>query len=162
MRRLSAGWRRAVNIVLPIVILGDMIFYQFCLSSCSYLQGDILGIDMKYVGLFIPLPLIAMALLKQDLFYLLALSFGLGGEIKLISFQIQQGIYCPYCLLAGAIIVLLFLANLDRSRKTITVSSVIIGFLFFQLFFHGAAAPSYGEENGTTSWPRAVSMKYQS
>jgi hypothetical protein len=147
MAILPAGVRRVTNIVLPIVILGDMIFYQFCLSSCSYLRGDILGLDMKYVGLLIPLPLIALALLRQDLLYLLALSFGLGGEFKLILFQIQHGIYCPYCLLAGAIILLLFLANLSRSRKALTVSFVIIGFLFFQVFFHGAVTPSYGERD---------------
>jgi hypothetical protein len=149
MAILPAGVRRAINTMLPIVILGDMIFYQFCLSSCSYLQGDILGLEMKYVGLLIPLPLIALALLKQDLLYLLALSFGLGGEFKLVSFQIQHGIYCPYCLLAGAIILFLFLANLNKTRKALTVSFVIIGFLFFQVFFRGAVTPSYGERSST-------------
>jgi hypothetical protein len=150
MRGFMADWRRIVNIVLPLVILGDMVFYQFCLSSCSYLRGDILGLDLKYLGLAVPLPLIALALARQDLLYSLGLSFGLGGEIRLVSFQVQHGVYCPYCMFAGAIILFLFLLNFDRSRKVLTFSSIVVGLLFFQLFFHGAVTPSYGETSRST------------
>ncbi len=143
VREFPGYWKRAINIVLPVFILGDMIFYQFCLSSCSYLRGDILGLEMKYVGLIVPIPLIILAAAKRDLLYALALAFGIGGEIKLVAFQIQHGVYCPYCLFAAAIMLFLFLFNFNRSRKAVMIAFVVIGFLFFELFFHGAATPSY-------------------
>ena len=142
-RGARTDWRRVVNIVLPVVILADMVFYQFCLTSCSSLQGDVLGFNMKYVGLIIPLPLIVLAILKYDLLYLLALAFGVGGELKLIWFQAQSQVYCPYCLFAAAVIIFLFFLNFRRSRAFPALTFILIGFLFFQLFFHGAVTPSY-------------------
>jgi hypothetical protein len=135
---------RIVNVILPIVILGDMVYYQFCLSSCAYLKGDLFGVDMKLVGLIIPLPLIAVALLKWDLLYLLGLSFGIGGEIKLLSYQIGNGVYCPYCLFAAAVMLFLFIFNFDRRRPGLTALFVIIGFFVFRFFFHASATPSFG------------------
>ncbi len=140
------GWKRMANIVLPLIVLGDMVLYNYCSSSCSFLKGSVAGIDMKYVGLIIPLPLIALALLKQELLYLAALSFGIGGEIKLISFQIGSNVFCPYCLTAAAIIVLLFLLNFRRSRMILAACCLVAGFLFFQLTFHGSALPVYAHE----------------
>jgi hypothetical protein len=159
MRGFPADWRRTLNVILPVVILGDMVLYRFCLSSCSSLRGVLIGVDMKYVGLIIPLPLIALALLKQDLLYALGLSFGLGGEIKLIAFQVENGVYCPYCLFAGIIILFLFLINFDRSRKVLMGSLIVIGLLFFQLFFHGAITPSYGEKSGAAPFALAQETK---
>jgi hypothetical protein len=144
MAKFLTDPKRTLNIVLPIVILGDMVFYQFCLSSCSTLHGNLMGIDMKYLGLIVPIPLIVLAVLKLDLLYLLGLSFGIGGEIILVGFQVRHGVYCPYCLLAGAIMLFLFVFNFDRSRKTLMAAFIVIGFLFFQVFFHGSVTPSYG------------------
>ena len=123
VKEMMVGWKRIANIALPLIVLGDMVLYNYCSSSCSFLKGSVAGIDMKYIGLIIPLPLIALALLKQDLLYLAALSFGIGGEIKLISFQIGSNVFCPYCLTAAAIIVLLFLLNFRRSRTILAASS---------------------------------------
>ena len=110
MKNMTAiGVRRAVNSVLPLVALGVMAFYNTCSSTCSSLTGSIFGLDMKYIGLIIPIPLVAFALTRQDLLLLMALSFGVGGELKLISFQAGLGQYCPYCLTSGAIIIFLFL-----------------------------------------------------
>ena len=138
-----ADKKRIVNIVLPLIVLGDMVLYNFCFSTCSFLKGDILGIDMKYVGLIIPLPLIALAFLKADLLYLAAISFGAGGEIRLVAFQLASKVYCPYCLTAGAIIVFLFLFNLRQSRLILAVFCLLIGYLFFQAFLRASTAPVY-------------------
>ncbi len=135
--------RRIANVVLPLIVLADMVLYNFCLSTCSFLKGDLLGIDMKYVGLIIPLPLIALALVKQDLLYFAAVSFGLGGEVKLVSFQLASKVFCPYCLTAAAIIVLLLILNFRRSRAILAACCLVIGFLFFQFFFHATAVPVY-------------------
>jgi len=138
-----ADKKRIVNILLPLIVLGDMVLYNFCFSTCSFLKGDILGIDMKYVGLIIPLPLIALAFLKADLLYLAAISFGAGGEIRLVAFQLASKVYCPYCLTAGAIIVFLFLFNLRRSRLILAVCCLLIGYLIFQAFLRASTVPVY-------------------
>jgi hypothetical protein len=138
-----ADIRRIANVVLPLIVLADMVLYNFCLSTCSFLKGDVLGIDMKYVGLIIPLPLIALALVKQDLLYFAAVAFGVGGEVKLVSFQLASKVYCPYCLTAGAIIVLLLILNFRRAWAILAASCLVIGFLFFQLFLHATTMPVY-------------------
>jgi len=135
--------KKAVNIVLPLVALGVMTFYNTCASTCSSLTGDIFGLDMKYIGLVIPIPLVVLAFLSWDLFLVMALSFGVGAELKLISFQVGLGQYCPYCLTSGAIIIFLFLFNFRWSRRLIMAVFLLLGFLFFQFFFHGSAVPSY-------------------
>jgi hypothetical protein len=139
----TAGMRKIVNVALPLAALGVMIFYNTCTSTCSFLTGDIFGLDMKYIGLIIPIPLVILALLNQDLLLLMALSFGVGAELKLISFQISVGTYCPYCLTSGAIIIFLFLFDFRWSRKLIAAAFLLLGFLFFQFFFHGSALPTY-------------------
>ena len=138
-----ADMRRIANVVLPLIVLADMVLYNFCLSTCSFLKGDVLGIDMKYVGLIIPLPLIALALMKQDLLYFAAVAFGVGGEVKLVSFQLASKVYCPYCLTAGAIIVLLLILNFRRAWAILAASCLVIGFLFFQFFLHATTMPVY-------------------
>jgi hypothetical protein len=139
----TMGMRKTVNCVLPLAILGIMIFYNTCTSGCSSLAGSILGLDMKYVALIVPLPLVILTLLNQELLLAMALSFGLGGELMLISFQISHGTYCPYCLASGAILVFLFFFNFRWSHKLLMAVFVLIGFLFFQAFFHGSTLPTY-------------------
>jgi hypothetical protein len=141
---LSTNKMRVINVILPLLILGDMVYYQFCFSSCAYLKGSLLGVDMKVVGLLMPIPLILVALLKWDLLYLLGLSFGMGGEIKLISYQIGAGIFCPYCLTAAFLLFLLFLFNFDKSRPGLAALFMVIGFFVFQFFFRASVFPSYG------------------
>jgi hypothetical protein len=144
MSGILSDKRRLVNTLLPLIILADMVFYQFCFSSCAYLKGTLLGIDMKLVGLIIPIPLIILALCRANLLYLLGVCFGVGGEIILISFQIKGGIYCPYCLFAATVMVFLFIFNFNRSRTFLMALFVVIGALFFQFFFQGSLIPTYG------------------
>jgi hypothetical protein len=136
--------KRIVNVLLPLIILADMVFYQFCLTSCTYLKGSLLGVDMKIVGLIIPIPLIVLALFRMNPLYLLGICFGVGGEIILISFQIRNGIYCPYCLFAAAIMAFLFAFNFNRARTLLMALFVILGAVFFSLFFQASAFPTYG------------------
>jgi len=137
------GMRRIANVVLPLIVLADMVLYNFCFSSCSFLHGTVLGIDMKYVGLIMPLPLIVLALMRKDLLYLAAVSFGVGGEVKLVSFQLASKVFCPYCLTAGGIIVLLMLLNFRRSWAILAAFCLVVGFLFFQLFLRATTVPVY-------------------
>lgn len=138
--------RRIVNIVLPLVGLGVIVFYNFCGSSCSYIKGDFFGIDLKYLGVAYAVLLLVLTLLRKDLLHVAALSLGVGTEVNLVAFQVRNGVYCPYCLIFAGIIVLLFVINFRRSRALLAGCAVALGFLFFLLFFKGAAVPVYAEE----------------
>jgi thiol-disulfide isomerase/thioredoxin len=64
-----------------------------------------------------------------------------AAEIYLIGFQVKSGVYCPYCLLFAVVLILLFVLNFRVSRKVLIVVAVILGLLFFVLFFEGTTRP---------------------
>ncbi len=138
--------RKIINIVLPLVGLGVIIFYNFCGSSCAYVKGDFFGIDLKYLGIIYAVLLLALTVLKRDVLHMAALSAGIGMEVNLVAFQVRNGVYCPYCLIFAGIVVLLFLFNFRRSRAILAGCAVVLGFLVFLLFFKGSATPAYAEE----------------
>ncbi len=138
--------RKIANIVLPLLGFGVIVFYSFCGSSCAFLKGGVVGIDLKYIGLAAMVFLLLLAVFKQDLAHLAALSLGVGAEINLIAFQVRVGTYCPYCLIFGAILVLLLLFNVRRSRLVLAGTGIVLGFVLCFLFFKGAAAPVYAED----------------
>lgn len=138
--------RKIINIVLPLLGLGVVVYYSFCGGSCSFLQGDFVGIDLKYLGLVYAASLPVLTLMRQDLLQLVALSFGLGTEINLVAFQVKESTYCPYCLIFAGIIVFLFVFNFRRSKRLVMGASVLLGFLLFLLFFKGVATPVYADE----------------
>ncbi|MFZ3104016.1 MAG: hypothetical protein WA096_04855, partial [Smithella sp.] len=41
-----------------------MAYYDYCDTTCSYLKGDIFGIDLKWVGIFYVSVVIAFAVFK--------------------------------------------------------------------------------------------------
>ena len=53
-------WRKAVNISLPLIGLGVVIFYQLCDTACSALQGRLLGVDLKVLGILFMAVLLAI------------------------------------------------------------------------------------------------------
>ncbi|OPY70963.1 MAG: hypothetical protein A4E57_00279 [Syntrophorhabdaceae bacterium PtaU1.Bin034] len=141
-----SGKRRIINILFPLIGFGVVIFYNFCGTSCTFVKGDVFGIDLKYLGLGYTALLFLLALLRQDTVYLAVLSAGIGVEVILIGFQVKNGVYCPYCLILAAIIVFLFLLNFRRSKQLLVGLFLVLGFLFFLLFFRGMATPVYAEE----------------
>ena len=138
--------RKAVNIALPLAGFAVIVFYNFCGSSCTFLKGGFLGIDLKYLGPAYVLLLLALVLLKQDMLHIATISVGVGMEINLVAFQVRNGTYCPYCLTFGAILVFLFLFNSRRSKLPLMGIGVALGFLLCLLFFKGAASPVYADE----------------
>ncbi|MGD0229305.1 MAG: thioredoxin domain-containing protein [Syntrophorhabdales bacterium] len=140
------GARRIVNIALPLVGLGVIVFYNYCGGSCTFLKGEVLRVDLKYLGLVYAVLLFLLALFRQDVPHLAVLSMGIGTEIYLVAFQVRNGTYCPYCLTFAAILVFLFLYNFRRSRLPMIGLAAAIGFLAFLLFFKGSATPVYGDE----------------
>jgi thiol:disulfide interchange protein DsbA len=140
------GARKIINIALPLAGLGLIVFYSFCGSSCTFLKGDLLGVDLKYLGAAYALLLPALVLLKREASHLAALSLGIGTEINLVAFQVKNGTYCPYCLAFAAILVFLFIFNWRRSRLPLMSICAAIGFFLCLVFFRGAATPAYANE----------------
>jgi hypothetical protein len=132
-----------INIILSIIAIGIIIFYSICGSSCSYLKGNIFGIDLKYIGIVYMVTLIFLSFFKKDLLLLILLSTCIGVEVFLIGFQIRNEVFCPFCLAFGVIVILLFLLNLDLKKKWIIAASIVIGFILFSIFFEGATIPTY-------------------
>lgn len=147
-----------------------MILYTVCDTSCSYLKGDIFGIDLKWIGIGYMAVIIAFALFKQEACLRMLLAAGIGVEIYLITFQFREDVFCPFCLAFGAIVIAAFILNYEKPHITggwrrriiyglgeAELSSmgkkmiplllfVILGYLFVALTFSGSATPAYGAE----------------
>ena len=146
MKKLLSRKRRFLTILLALIGIAVTVAYALCLGACSYLQGDILGIDLKYVGIFYMSVVLLLAWFRKHVLSLLLLGFGAGGEIFLVGYQVHTGIYCPYCLAFGATILLAFAVNFERTRKALAALAAAAGLLFFLLFFSGSTTPVYAAE----------------
>jgi hypothetical protein len=135
-----------INNIFSFVGIAVALLYSICEESCAYLQGFILGLALNYLGIFYMGTLILSNLLKKSLIFLFLLSFGIGAELYLLGFQINNGIYCYYCLSFAAIIFLLFLLNFEKSKKIFITISVVLGFILCLVFFKGSVTPVYAEE----------------
>ena len=146
MKKFLSRKRRLLTVLLALTGIAITLAYAFCLGSCSYLKGDILGIDLKYLGIFYMAVIFVLAWLRKPLLCLLLLAFGAGGEIFLIGYQVRSGVYCPYCVAFGATILLALAVNFERNRKALAALAAAAGLLFFLLFFSGSATPVYAAE----------------
>ena len=144
--------KRLVNVVLLLVAVGLEVFYTVCGGSCSYLRGDIFGLDLTYVGVVFAAILIGLSLLKWDRLTLVLLSAGVGVEIVLVWFQVRNNVYCPYCLAFAVVILVLFVLNFDVTKKWLITGSIVLGFFLFSLFFKGSVTPTYAAEPAVLSF----------
>ena len=108
-----------INIVLSVIAIGIIVFYDICGGTCSYLKGAIFGIDLKYAGILYMIALIALNLLKWDFLVLLFVSIALGIEVYLIGFQISYRTFCPFCFAFGIIVISQFIFNFKWSKKVV-------------------------------------------
>jgi len=152
MKRSYPNKRRLPTILLALAGIGIAWAYAVCPGSCSYLQGGFMGMDLKYLGIFYMAVILLLALMKRHLLCLLLLAFGAGGEVFLIGYQVQSGVYCPYCLAFAAALLLAFIVNFERSRKWLAALAVAAGLISFLLFFSGAATPVYAAGLPTTTF----------
>lgn len=147
MKKFLSRKRRFLTVLLALTGMAVTVAYAVvCLGSCSYLKGDILAIDLKYLGIFYMAVVLLLAWFRKTFLCFLLLAFGTGGEIFLIGYQVRAGIYCPYCLAFGATVLLAFALNFERNRKRWAALTVAAGFLFFLLFFSGSTTPAYAAE----------------
>ncbi|HOU51343.1 MAG: hypothetical protein KBG22_07795 [Smithella sp.] len=167
-------YRNVMTIVLSLAGIGLMAYYDYCDTECSYLKGDILGIDLKWVGIFYMSAIIVFAIFNQSSFVRVLLAAGLGVEVHLYAFQVQHDVYCPFCLAFSVMLILSFLINYEmpsawrekRSRmwlyflgevnfplfklnKLPLLFFSLLGYLTILLTFSGSVTPAYAQESVT-------------
>jgi uncharacterized membrane protein len=139
-----------MNIILPIVGMVLVIYYKICDTSCAYISGSFLGIDLTVVGiLFMAVLLIlnipAVASYKAPVGHLrtMMLAGAIGGEVILFRFQLVHETFCPYCLAFGLCLLILFALNVRIMNKYMAGACFLAGIGAFALFFKGSVLPLY-------------------
>lgn len=135
------GWKKPTNLVLLLLGIGIVIYYRTCGQSCTFLKGNMFGIDLAYYGIAFCAALIVSNLAGYERLNTTFLSGAMGTEVYLIGFQVRAGVYCPYCLAFAAILFLLFLINFNVSKRLFAIIFFAAGLLFFSLFFRGTTVP---------------------
>jgi len=164
-------YRTIFTIILAAGGIGLMFFYTWCDTTCSYLQGDLFGIDLKYIGMAYMVVLVVLSLCRLSDAIRILLATGIGVEIFLVLFQWREDVFCPFCLAFGLIVVLLYLLHYEWPRRKTQwyqqllygagevkiplprhslhlplIIFVVLGYLFISLTFSGSATPAYGAE----------------
>lgn len=167
-------YRSIITIVLALTGIGLMAYYDYCDTACSYLKGDIWGIDLKWVGIAYMAIIIAFAAFRQEPFIRALLAGGLGVEVYLYAFQVQYEVYCPFCLVLSALVILLFIVNYEvppawrenrrqmwlyclgevsfpifKIHKLPLLVVSILGYLVMLFTFSGSVTPAYGQDKTT-------------
>ncbi|MFA5278700.1 MAG: thioredoxin domain-containing protein [Smithellaceae bacterium] len=189
-------YRKILQHRLPITVaaalagIGIMAYYATCNTGCSYLRGDILGIDLKYVGVGYMGVIILLALFRQADLLRMLVAAGIGVEAFLISFQFREEVFCPFCLAFGALVILMYLINYERlhmtnarhqkwlyvfgdaripfsgGRRLPLLSMMIAGYIFVVLTFSGSATPAYAADQaaapsyGSGPWELMIFTDY--
>lgn len=163
--RFIAGHRLLITIILAVAGILFIAAYAICDTSCAYLRGDIFDIDLKYVGVLFMALLIACALFHLEDLLRLFISAGIGVKIYLIIFQVQENVFCPFCLAFGVTLLLMYLVNYERvenqNRRHQTLlyafgdaeiplskgiripllAMMLAGYIIVSFFFSGASMP---------------------
>lgn len=166
-------YRDVITILLSLIGIGIMAYYDYCDTECSYLKGDIWGIDLKWVGIAYMTAVIIFATFNQSAFVRGLLAAGLGVEVHLYAFQIQNDVYCPFCLAFSLTLILSFIINYEvpsawrekRSRmwlyflgeadypmfkiyKLPLLLFSLLGYLTVLFTLSASVTPAYGMEPG--------------
>ncbi|MBN1382655.1 MAG: thioredoxin domain-containing protein [Deltaproteobacteria bacterium] len=162
--------RSPLTIILALAGIAIMAYYDTCDTACSYLTGDIWGIDLKWIGIAYMGAIILFCLFKWSPLVQAALAAGLGVEVFLIAFQVREEVYCPFCLAFTLLVITAFIVNYERSSR-LSGSYVdkflyalgefdwpsllklkfpllllsLIGYLFVLFSFTGSVTPAYGD-----------------
>lgn len=164
-------YRGIITMLLALTGIGIMMYYDHCDTACSYLKGDILGIDLKWVGIAFMSVILVFAAFRQTPFLRTLLAAGLGVEIHLYAFQIQNDVYCPFCLVFSALVIVSFLINYEllsawrenrrrmwlyflgevnfpmfKIKRLPLLLMSVLGYLAILLTFNGSVTPVYGQD----------------
>jgi len=136
-----------LNIALALISIGIIIFDRFCSGTCSYISGDLFGLDLRYFGLAFMVVIIILTLVKNDLVLIMTLSTGLGVEIYLVGFQIWFDTFCPYCLAFGGVLLILFFINFRKTKIKVALLSASISLVCFAFIFNGSVTPAFADDS---------------
>jgi len=178
-------YRNAITIILALIGIGLMAYYDYCDSACSYLRGNICGIDLKWVGIAYMTAIIVFAAFRQNYFVRSLLAAGLGVEVHLYAFQVQNDVYCPFCLAFSVMLILSFIINYEvpsawrenrcrmwlyflgevdfpmfKINKLPLLIFSLLGYLTILFTFSGSVLPAYGEDS-TSSIPSLGKGNYE-
>jgi thiol-disulfide isomerase/thioredoxin len=171
MKNSIKKYRDIITIALSLVGIGIMAYYDYCNTACSYLKGDIWGIDLKWIGITYMATIIVFATFRQTPFVRALLAAGLGVEVHLYAFQVQNGVYCPFCLAFSVMLILSFIINYEvpsawrerrrrmwlyflgevdfpmfRIQKLPLLIFSLLGYLTVLFTFSGSVTPAYGQD----------------
>lgn len=163
-------YRDHMTIALSLIGICLMAYYDYCDTACSYLKGDIWSIDLKWVGIAYMAAIIVFTAFKQTPFVRALLAAGLGVEVHLYAFQVQNDVYCPFCLAFSAMLILSFIINYEiptarreyrrrmwlyflgevdfpmfRIHKLPLLLFSLLGYLIILFTFYGSITPAYGQ-----------------
>jgi len=164
-------YRNILTIVLAAIGIGIMAYYDYCDTACSYLKGDIFGINLKWVGIAFMAAVIIFAAFRQTNFVRALLAAGLGVEVHLYAFQVQNDVYCPFCLAFSIMLITSFIINYEvpsawrehrrrmwlyflgevnfpmfKINKLPLLLVSVLGYLTIMLTFSGSVTPAYGQD----------------
>jgi thiol-disulfide isomerase/thioredoxin len=164
-------YRNWITIILALAGIGLMIYYDYCDTECKYLKGDIWGIDLKWVGSAFMVALIVFTAFQQTPFVRALLAAGLGVEVFLFSFQVQNDVFCPFCLAFAVMVIAAFIVNYEvpsvwhENRRRMWIYFLgevsfpmfkiqrlpllvvsILGYLVILLTFSGSTTPAYAQD----------------
>ncbi len=140
--------------IFPALSLLTLVIGQICQEECAVLRGDILGLDLNVLGIFLYSLLFISAVLYRKFYprdWLLKLiavvvSAGAGAEIILVKFQVQNNVYCPKCLISGFFFMAMFFVVARDLRKWVVVVLLASGAFIASITFNGSVTPSYAQE----------------
>lgn len=140
------------NIILPVLAVGAVFANKACDTGCTYLYGNLFGVDLNSLGIVLAITILLLSLpassssvyrhitdhLRPNL-----LSGSLGGGVVLLHFQLVNSVFCPFCILYGALIFILFALNFNKINRVTGVTAFLGGLLIFAFFFEGSAIPVF-------------------
>ena len=138
----------------PAISLLTVIVGQLCSTRCAFIRGDILGVDLNIFGMLFYALLLVSALLYRKLYHedwllkaiTVVVSLGVGAELILIKFQVQNNTYCPKCMISGFFFLVLFFVVARHIKTWVVILLILLGILFTSATFNGSVIPSYADE----------------
>jgi protein-disulfide isomerase len=167
--------KRGVTILLALAGMGIAVFYAYCDAACAYLKGDLLGVDLKYIGILYMSAIAVLSGTRHIPAVRLLLAAALGGEVFLLWFQIRENVFCPYCLAFAACIAAAYGVNYEVPKTTgwkklfylpgevrfspaakryPLILFALAGYGFMALTFSGSTLPVYAAEPGPAIYGR--------
>lgn len=141
--------------ILPALSILTIVIGQLCASMCAFIEGDILGIDLNIFGILFYSLLLVSLLVYRKLYpgdWLMkavaaVAAVGVGAELILIKFQVENSAYCPKCLISGFFFLVMFFLVARHLKKWVIILLIAAGLLFTSFTFNGSIIPSYADES---------------